>query len=56
MRQIMFIVDEYQYQQIRSVCNRRKTSLRSLVLRMVNDMDYEDRKSDRRKAAGKGKK
>lgn len=55
MREIRFIVDEYQYQQMRAVCSRRNVSLRSLILMVISNMDYEDQKKEEKNARRKAR-
>ena len=48
MKQITINVDEEQYRMILSVAKRRNKPIRSLILRIFYDLDYQDQK-DRRK-------
>ena len=52
MKQITITVDDDQYKMIQGVCNRRKKNIRSLILRIFYDLDYQDH--EKRKHRKKG--
>lgn len=52
MKQITITVDDEQYKMIQSVCKRRKKNIRSLILRIFYDLDYQDQKSRQKSKRG----
>ena len=52
MKQITISVDDDQYKMIHGVCKRRNKNIRSLILRIFYDLEYQDHQ--KRKNSKKG--
>ena len=49
LKEIVLRFNEKEFDMIQAVANRRRSSIRSLLLRLCHELDYEDEKKGRKR-------